>query len=278
MSHHSNSMKIIASIALLVQLAGCAVAPASPDNSVRAKLDSDAAAYVRLGHGSPAVVLQAGFGDGKKVWAAVANDLARDQTIFAYDRPGHGGNPPSETPRDPCTIATELRSQLAAAGLQPPYVLVGHSLGGLYQYVYARLYPSEVAGLVLLDPTHPRHWETMQRESPASARMIKVMSTVAFGETDRREFDAQATCLERLDTSRPLGVPTRLLVSGRFKPMEKGDFETMVKRLRQDWLRLTQAARVETIHDSGHYIQKDSPEDVVLAVRALVANKPGGPQ
>ena len=66
-------------------------------------------------------------------------ELASGQAVFAYDRPGYAGNPASEAPRDPCTVAAELRAQLRTAGLQPPYVLVGHSLGGLYQYVFARL-------------------------------------------------------------------------------------------------------------------------------------------
>ena len=66
-------------------------------------------------------------------------ELASGQAVFAYDRPGYAGNPASEALRDPCTVAAELRAQLRTAGLQPPYVLVGHSLGGLYQYVFARL-------------------------------------------------------------------------------------------------------------------------------------------
>ena len=69
----------------------------------------------------------------------VMEELASGQAVFAYDRPGYAGNPASEAPRDPCTVAAELRAQLRTAGLQPPYVLVGHSLGGLYQYVFARL-------------------------------------------------------------------------------------------------------------------------------------------
>lgn len=280
MSPHRLTIKSIAALALLLQITGCAVTPGmlekpGPDSDIRARLSSNDNAYVKLGNKPPVIVLQAGFGDGKKVWAAVVEDLIKDQSdfasIFAYDRPGYGGNPASNTPRDPCTIATELRAQLLSAGLPPPYVLVGHSLGGLYQYVFARLYPNEVTGLVLLDPTHPRHWATMQRDVPASASLIKAMSALAFSTTERREFDAQATCLDRLDTAQPLAVPTRLLVSGRVKPIEKGDFEIMLKRLRQDWLNLTKAPGVEVIYDAGHYIQKDSPEDVSAAVRALIA-------
>lgn len=285
MSPHRLTIKTIAALALLPQITGCAATPGmlettGPESNIRAKLSSNDNTYVKLGNKPPIVVLQAGFGDGKKVWAAVVEDLIKDQSvfasIFAYDRPGYGGNPASNTPRDPCTIAAELRTQLLSAGLPPPYVLVGHSLGGLYQYVFARLYPNEVTGLVLLDPTHPRHWENMQSDVPTLASAIKAMRAVAFSTTERQEFDGQATCLDRLDTAQPLAVPARLLVSGRVKPIEKGDFEIMLKRLRQDWLNLTKAPRVEVIYDAGHYIQKDSPEDVSAAVRALIATQPGG--
>ena len=98
------------------------------------------------------------------------------------------------------------------------------------------------------------------------------MRTLAFSSTERREFDAQSTCLERFDASQALDVPTRLLVSGRFKPMEQGDFAAMLKTLRQDWLRLVRAPKVETIHDAGHYLQRDTPEEVAAAVRSLVEN------
>lgn len=268
--------KIACCLALLLQLAGCAGIHRTPADSITARLNNADAAYVVLGKNAPTVVLQAGFGDGKSVWVDVAEDLSGDYTIFAYDRPGHGGNPASETPRDPCTVAAELRDQLRASGLKPPYVLVGHSLGGLYQYVFARRYPDEVAGLVLLDPTHPRHLESMEREVPTLASLVKGMSKITFGRTDRREFEAQTTCLDKLESTPAFSTPTRLLVSGRFKEMEKGDFEKMVKRLRQDWQRLTKAPKIEVIHDSGHYIQKDSPEDVAAAVRSLVGNDKGG--
>ena len=275
MRHHLPDIKTFATLALILQMTGCAVKPGMPDSDIRAKLSNNENTYVKCGNKPPYIVLQSGFGDGKKVWAAVAEDLQKDQSIFAYDRPGYGSNPASNTPRDPCTIATELRDQLRSAGLPPPYVLVGHSLGGLYQYVFARLYPSEVAGLVLLDPTHPQHWPSIQRDVPASASLIKAMSAVTFSTTERREFDAQVTCLDQLDSAQPLAAPTRLLVSGRLKSIEKGDFEIMLKRLRQDWLRLTKAPRVEMIYDAGHYIQKDSPEEVSAAVREIVIAQTG---
>lgn len=267
--------RTFACLALLLQFAGCAGMPGTSTDSVAARPNNLDAAFVILGKQIPTIVLQAGLGDGKNVWTAVAEDLARDYTVFAYDRPGHGGSPTSAAPRDPCTIAAELRDLLRSSGQAPPFVLVGHSLGGLYQYAFARLYPDDVMGLVLLDPTHPRHLESMEREVPTLAGLLKGLSNLSFSSTDRREFEAQTTCLNKLDGLPALAVPTRLLVSGRFTAMEKGDFENMVKRLRQDWLRLTGAPQIEVIHAAGHYIQKESPEEVATVVRAVIGSAKG---
>lgn len=94
----------------------------------------------------PTAVLQAGLGDGHESWSAVSVAIAAEVRVFAYDRPGYGGRVPAEGLRDPCTITAELRQALRHSGLSPPYILVGHFFGGLYQYVFAKLYPEDVAG------------------------------------------------------------------------------------------------------------------------------------
>lgn len=268
----SKVQRTITTIAAALLLHGCGSVPTTPHRAgpgVGAK--DDGVAYVRVGKGSPVIVLQAGHQDGKKTWANVLPQLALQSTVIATDRPGHGGNPTTEAARDPCTIASEQRSMLQTAGVKPPYILVGHSLGGLYQYVYAKLYPNEVAGIVLLDPTHPRHWETLQGEFPLGSNIIKTMRVTVFSSTDRKEFDAQTQCLNTLNMSQPLKIPAKLLVSGRFRAEERGDYENMLKPLRQDWQRLLGIKQLQTVMDSGHYIQKDSPEEVVSAVQKLLS-------
>jgi glucans biosynthesis protein C len=116
-----------------------------------------AAPLQRSGQGTPAVVFQSGLGDGPDVWRTVLPRVQAVTTAVALQRPGYGGSALPPGSRDACTIAAEQRAALQTAGIAPPYVLVGHSLGGLYQYVYARLYPHDVAALVLVDPTHPEH-------------------------------------------------------------------------------------------------------------------------
>jgi pimeloyl-ACP methyl ester carboxylesterase len=224
--------------------------------------------YIRAGSQLPAVVMQTGLQEGKSTWNNLIPGLSQSHMVIAFDRPGRAATPLTEAPRDPCTIAAEERRLLQAANVPSPYILLGHSLGGLYQYVYAKLYPQDVAGVVLLDPTHPRHWETVQREAPGAATIIKGLRMISFGSADRREFDSQTACLERID-AQPIGRPVKLLFSGRFRPEERGAYERMLQPLRQDWLRLTGASGQQVIPDSGHYIQKDRPDVVIKAVQDL---------
>ncbi|WP_176256863.1 alpha/beta fold hydrolase [Derxia lacustris] len=261
---------------LAALLSACASAPAPADKSIAGPGGAPVAVSIErpaVATG-PVVVLQSGLGDGRAPWATVAQQLAARHTVFSYDRPGYGDSASVAGPRDPCSVAAELHQLLQSAGLPPPYLLVGHSLGGLYQHAFARLYPQDVAGVLLLDPTHPDHLVSLKATSPALAGTVQVMRSVLFGAAARREFDDQAICRERLIGPPPQPLPTRLLVSTRRAPLEEGAFADMLDRLRDDWLLLTGAARVERVPDAGHYLQTDQPARVVAAIDALASPKP----
>jgi pimeloyl-ACP methyl ester carboxylesterase len=102
------------------------------------------------------VVFEAGSRGTIEKWGKVLEGAGRDATVFAYNRPGYGNSEAAGTPRDGRTVVEELRQVLRHKGLTPPYVLVGHSLGGLYMQLFARAYPEEVKGLVLVDAVYPR--------------------------------------------------------------------------------------------------------------------------
>lgn len=221
------------------------------------------------GAGTRTVLLQSGLGDDAQVWDALRPLLERHYRVVRIDRPGYGASAPTTAPRDPCTIADETRDRLVQAGIAPPWLLVGHSLGGLYQYVFARRHPAETGGLVLLDPTHPAHWTTMQQEAPGLATALRAMRTLAFSDTARAEFDAQAACLDSLDERAPLHRPTRILVSDRPGPLENASFRSMLGRLRLDWLRRLDAPGLQVVWDSGHYLQREVPQDVADAIDAV---------
>lgn len=168
----------------------------------------------------PVIVLQAGLGDSSDTWERLRAVLPAGATVVAPDRPGYGRAPSTAAPRDPCTIARELHDTLRRGGHKPPYLLVGHSLGGLYQYAYARLYPDEVKGLLLLEATHPRHLERVTAEAATAGRLIQV-ARIAMGRTMADEFDAQAHCLAAWETAAPLQIPTRVMMRADFRASSK---------------------------------------------------------
>lgn len=110
---------------------------------------------VCMGEGSPTVVLDA-LGDGTSAhWGWVQPVVAETTRVCAYDRAGRGWSEAGPPPRDGRTIAQELHTLLANAGIEGQKVLVGHSFGGMIGRIYADLYPEEVAGMVLVDPGLP---------------------------------------------------------------------------------------------------------------------------
>ena len=106
------------------------------------------------GKSGPAVVLIAGAGDFSFDWGLVQPDVSRFTRACSYDRAGLAWSDPGPTPRTMRQEAYELHALLKAARIKAPFVLVGHSIGGLIARVYAERYPDEVAGMVLVDPTH----------------------------------------------------------------------------------------------------------------------------
>ena len=106
------------------------------------------------GKSGPTVVLIAGSGDFSFDWGLVQPDVSRFSRVCSYDRAGLAWSDPGPTPRTMRQDASELHTLLKAARMEAPYVLVGHSIGGLIARVYAEQYADEVAGMVLVDSTH----------------------------------------------------------------------------------------------------------------------------
>ena len=125
----------------------------------------------------PTVILEGGAGLGATTWAWVQPALATSTRVVAYDRAGVGWSDRGPEPRDADHIAGDLHAALGAAGVGGPYVLVGHSFGGLYVRAFADRYADEVAGLVLVDPTHPDQSVRSPRERRAIATTERMMRT-----------------------------------------------------------------------------------------------------
>jgi pimeloyl-ACP methyl ester carboxylesterase len=136
-------------------------------------------------HGSrgPTVVLEPGAGGSAASMGLIAPAVARDSRVCVYDRAGRGWSDPAASPPDGAQIATDLHRLLGRAHVPGPYVLAGHSFGGLYVRTYAAKYPEEVAGLVLVDSTAA----TYNPVSPPKAGSYSVLKHVSslFATTSR---------------------------------------------------------------------------------------------
>lgn len=120
--------------------------------------------------GGPTVVVDAGNGDFSVTWFGIQREVEKSARICTYDRAGYGWSDPSPHPRTASHMANELHQLLVNADVKPPYILVGHSLGGLTVRVYASLYPDEVAGMILVDAGHE---DQLQRLPPEYLRLYK---------------------------------------------------------------------------------------------------------
>lgn len=132
--------------------------------------------------GNPTVILEQGLGGISTAWVRVQTEIAQTTRVCAYDRAGMGWSDPGPAPRDAEHIATELHRLLHNAGVPGPYILVGWSFGGLYVRMYAGQYPDEVAGMVLLDSSHPDQWSSTaagEAQYETNARVYRIAPWLA---------------------------------------------------------------------------------------------------
>ncbi|MCU1446733.1 alpha/beta hydrolase [Cryobacterium sp.] len=131
------------------------------------------------GSGSPTVVLEPGGGEMSAVLGWIAPAVALGTRVCVYDRAGRGWSEPADSRQDAARIATDLRTLLHRGDVPGPYVLAGHSFGGLYVQTFAARFPQDVAGLVLIDSTAPVPAANLPAEPPDEGDSYNLMGRVS---------------------------------------------------------------------------------------------------
>ena len=249
------------------------------------------------GSGSPTVILQSGFGNGADIWSwseakppPVYPGTAEFARVCAYDRPGSirslddagkptelprpGRSDPAPMPRTGAVVVTELHDLLIAAGVPGPYVLVGHSLGGLFQLQYARTHPDEVAGMVLVDatsPALPSLLSSQLRTDFLVDPLLHPQSPIAGYAIEAYDIDET---LAQLEAAGPVPrVPAAVLAAAGLQP---GVPPAMAKAL-GPILPKAQAAlaasipgsTLTTVPKTTHYIQLERPDVVIMTIKKV---------
>ena len=222
-----------------------------------------------VGEGSPVVVLDSGAGDTSATWDWVVPDVKRFTRVCTYDRDGLGKSGAGPAPRSADRLAEELHNLLRRAGVLPPYVLAGHSLGGINVRVYAARYPDEVAGLVLVDATQ-EDYPAMEAAILTPAEREKTRTAIANApEAVRDEIDAIPLSVAALRRSGPQ-PPVPVVVLSGVHPDDSAKFRAAWSELQGRLAASYPDATRIIAAKSGHYIPFDEPELVVDAIRGVV--------
>lgn len=243
----------------------------------RVDLDGHQVHVQEGGVAAPAVIFESGLGEDLSSWSRVQPQVASFAHTVAYDRPGLGTSEPSPVPRDLAKMAGELHSLLVAAKVGPPYVLVGHSLGGAIVEIFANLYPSDVAGVVLVDPEDGRldgllrsnmsasDWESRQAAiDQALPRMPAAVRAELEAFKKSAGYPDDAFVFQQMPVVLLTGTKTNPEFPGN--PLE----QDLKLRMHRALLAKLPTSQHVLVPNSRHYIQTDAPEQVVEAIRAVI--------
>jgi len=265
----SRSAAILITALIALTPLGCATV-SRPDT---ASTSEGRYGYAIRGQGSPSIVLEAGLGNGMESWSALIPQIAEITQVFAYDRAGYGGSRSKNRERDARTIVGELRLLLQAARVHPPYLLIGHSVGGTYMEFYARNFPDEVVGVILVDSRHP---DFTDRCKEAGARLCDppAFLTHLLPGAASQEFAARDATMNEVRESPPFpGVPLAVL-TGMKKPLEGEAFAQVWLESQIDLAKMSPVSMHRVCQACTHYVHHDDPAAVIDAIHWVIERLP----
>jgi pimeloyl-ACP methyl ester carboxylesterase len=248
----------------------------------------------------PAVILDSGIGGFSLEWFPVQRLLSDKARVCAYDRAGYGWSDPGPSPRTTDHIVEELHTLLQVAGVTPPYILVGHSFGGYNMQYFAKVYPQEAAGLILVDSSHPEQVDRLPeipavREKSRTRELItyfrgqatlslypddvrskamRMLSLRKMYQTYRRESVNFAISGEQVIAAGVLpDIPLVVITRGK-RVWPDDPYGQMLESIWQEMQREMAGFSPEGIQiiaaNSGHLIQLEQPDVVVLGISSVL--------
>jgi pimeloyl-ACP methyl ester carboxylesterase len=231
------------------------------------------------GSGRYTVIFESGFGTDLRSWRKVAPEIAEVARVVSYSRAGYGASAARTEPRTLLQSSVELDQLIAAAKLRPPFILVGHSYGGMLVRAFAARHPQDVAGMVLIDPSDERFAPALRKLDPARVDA----DDARFDSIVPPKFKPELALLKPVLDSGVFPIAGALpdvpvVVMTSMQPVEKPEFflETAAARevlrgLHADFARrFRDGSQVVTVN-SGHSIQLEEPALVVQAIKRVIA-------
>jgi pimeloyl-ACP methyl ester carboxylesterase len=269
--------------ATIIGDSGRAQAPASLDprtSRLLVPVSGRQVEVVRMGEGSPTLVLESGGGESAGQWSRILPELAKQTRVIAYSRAGFGKSTTSTLPGSPQSSVAELHALLQALGETGPFVLAGHSWGGLLVRLYVSMFPADVAGLVLIDGTHEAQWSRWEALEPAFKFADVFRATVSRGPPASRDLGEQVlrvAAAQRVDGMKPIpDLPLAVITAMKPSPPEREwtcrdpRARAVWRQLHDEWsARSTSSLRIVSA-GTGHYVMNDQPMLIVDAVKFVL--------
>ncbi len=255
--------------------------------------------YICCGHGEPTVIIDQGEGISIEQgfarstplgWANVFMEIQKRTRICMHDRAGLGSSDIANTRRTSADMVNDWRFLLLRARIPPPYILVGHSIGGFNMRVFANEYPEAVLGMVLVDSSHPdqlaKFTEFLPPEDSGESAMLRLLRYGPDPDTSRERIDFPA-CAKQVRATSSLGLKPLVVISQSPQALQPPGLPPPIRDVMRDvWAELQKSltglsgnSRQIVADHAGHNIQFEEPQLVVDAILSVVyqvrARKPG---
>lgn len=222
---------------------------------------------------TPSVIFIAGLGDSYETWKKVQDRIADETSTFSYDRAGTGRSQDVAVPRTCCDLVEELSELLQALDVEKPYILVGHSFGGLVARLYTSLYPLDICGLVLVDAA-PEYKELAYEKVLPENLLAGNKEYFENPMLNSEKIDKIQSYKQIVEHSRQSDIPLSIITRGLPDHIEDGWPSQEILKIEQSlqaefqWLSTSSKFRIAS--RSGHYIHHDEPDIVIEEILLML--------
>ncbi len=233
--------------------------------------------YVNKGAGNPVVVFVSGLGPTMDDFFEIQNKISKTTQTFCYDRAGVGKSESFNNDRNLENISSELKELLEKVEISKPFILVGHSRGGLIARFFANKYPDKICGLILIDPALPEH-RSMKRALRTDKEKVEFdafynsfcTDSVKYSATIRSEFKA-ADSTSISGKNFPSNIPITILASNKITKDKYSKADTKIKvDLLNAYLKTAPQIKLILTNKSGHFIHEDEPNLVIKEILLMI--------
>lgn len=238
----------------------------------QARVESHTMSFTTQKDRAPVVVFESGLGDGISSWDSIYSQVSQFASVFAYNRPGYENSEDNNTgkPRTAKDVAKTLKQLLDNTATSGPYILVGHSAGGLYSLKFAELYPNDVAGIVLIDGRPKKFTKACEKEgvwpcAPPKALAYLMPSHIKAEILGLAQSEDQAPAPQELGD-----LPITVIAATKPPPGAPKKAQPIWIRVQQEFADQLENGNFVLAQGAGHYVHKDNPELVIGEIRRLL--------